>query len=30
MEQNGFISPADGSKPRQVLISLEEYNLIFG
>ena len=29
MEQNGFISPADGSKPRQVLISLEEYNLIF-
>ncbi|MBQ7798316.1 MAG: hypothetical protein IJ371_04260 [Clostridia bacterium] len=29
MEQNGFISPADGSKPRHVLISLEEYNLIF-
>ena len=29
MEQNGFISQADGSKPRQVLISLEEYNLIF-
>ena len=29
MEQNGFISPAEGSKPRQVLISLEEYNLIF-
>ena len=29
MEQNGFISPADGSKARQVLISLEEYNLIF-
>ena len=29
MEQNGFISAADGSKPRQVLISLEEYNLIF-
>ncbi|MFQ6723857.1 MAG: DNA translocase FtsK [Clostridia bacterium] len=29
MEQNGFISPADGSKPRQVLISLEEFNLIF-
>ena len=29
MEQNGFISSADGSKPRQVLISLEEYNLIF-
>ncbi len=29
MEQNGFISPADGSKPRQVLISLEEYNLLF-
>ena len=30
MEQNGFISQADGSKPRQVLISLEEYNLLFG
>lgn len=29
MEQNGFIAPADGSKPRQVLISLDEYNLIF-
>lgn len=29
MEQNGFISQADGSKPRQVLISLEEYNLLF-
>ena len=27
LEQNGFISPAEGSKPRQVLISLEEYNL---
>ena len=29
MEQNGFISQQDGSKPRQVLISLEEYNLLF-
>lgn len=29
MEQNGFISPQDGSKPRQVLISLDEYNALF-
>ena len=29
MEQSGFISQPDGSKPRQVLISIEEYNLIF-
>lgn len=29
MEQSGFISVADGSKPRQVLISLEEFNLLF-
>lgn len=29
MEQNGFISLPDGSKPRQVLISLEEFNLLF-
>lgn len=29
MEQNGFISTPDGSKPRQVLISLEEFNLLF-
>lgn len=29
MEQNGFISTQDGSKPRQVLISLDEYNAIF-
>lgn len=29
MEQNGFISPQDGSKPRQVLISLDDYNAMF-
>lgn len=29
MEQNGFISAQDGSKPRQVLISLEDYNNLF-
>ena len=29
MEQNGFITPQDGSKPRQVLISLEDYNNLF-
>lgn len=30
MEQNGFISAQDGSKPRQVLISLDDYNAMFG
>lgn len=29
MEQNGFISPQDGSKPRQVLLSLDDYNTLF-
>ena len=30
MEQNGFVSSQDGSKPRQVLISLEQFNALFG
>ena len=30
MFQAGFIGPPDGSKPRQVLISMDEYNAIFG
>lgn len=30
MEQNGFISAQDGSKPRQVLITMEEFNQLFG
>ncbi len=30
MEQNGFISQQDGSKPRQVLLSLDDYNTLFG
>ena len=30
MFQAGFIGPPDGSKPRQVLITMEEYNAIFG
>ena len=29
MEQNGFISSQDGSKPRQVLITLDDFNKIF-
>lgn len=29
MERAGFVSPPNGSKPRQVLISMEEYNIIF-
>lgn len=29
MEQNGFISPQDGSKPRQVLLSLDDFNIMF-
>lgn len=29
MEQSGFITPQDGSKPRQVLISLDDYNAMF-
>ena len=30
MERAGFIGPQEGSKPRQVLISLDEYKAIFG
>lgn len=30
MEQAGFIGPQEGSKPRQVLISMDEYIAIFG
>ncbi len=30
MEMAGFVGPQDGAKPRQVLISMEEYNAIFG
>jgi len=30
MEQAGFIGPQEGSKPRQVLITMDEYNAIFG
>ena len=30
MERAGFIGPQEGSKPRQVLITLDEYNQIFG
>lgn len=30
MEDAGFIGPQDGSKPRQVLINMEEYKEIFG
>lgn len=30
MEQAGFIGPQEGSKPRQVLITMEEYLAIFG
>ena len=30
MFQAGFIGPPDGSKPRQVLITMDEYNAIFG
>lgn len=29
MEQNGFISSQDGSKPRQVLITMDDFNKIF-
>ena len=29
MEQNGFISSQDGSKPRQVLISMDDFNKLF-
>ncbi len=30
MEQAGFIGPQEGSKPRQVLITIDEYKAIFG
>lgn len=30
MERAGFIGPQDGSKPRQVLITMEQFNAIFG
>lgn len=30
MERAGFIGPQEGSKPRQVLITMEEYKAIFG
>lgn len=30
MEQKGYVSPADGAKPRRVLIDAAEYNRIFG
>ena len=30
MEMAGFVGPQDGAKPRQVLITMEEYNAIFG
>ena len=30
MEQKKYVSPFDGSKPRQVLITQAEYNRVFG
>jgi hypothetical protein len=30
MEMAGFVGPMDGAKPRQVLITLEEFKAIFG
>lgn len=30
MEMAGFVGPQDGAKPRTVLITMEEYNAIFG
>ncbi len=30
LEEKGFISPADGNKPRQVLITWQEYREMFG
>jgi len=29
MEMAGFVGPQDGAKPRQVLITMDEYNAIF-
>ena len=30
MEQRGYVSPADGSKPRQILITWDEFNRLSG
>lgn len=30
MEMAGFVGPQDGAKPRTVLITMDEYNVIFG
>ena len=30
MEEKHFVSPFEGAKPRQVLITGEEYNQLFG
>ena len=30
MEKRGIVGPADGAKPRAVLISREQYKLLFG
>ena len=30
MEMAGFVGPQDGAKPRQVLITMDEYEAIFG
>ena len=30
MEQKKYVSPFDGSKPRQVLITQAEFNRVFG
>ncbi|MBQ8615435.1 MAG: hypothetical protein IJ415_02595 [Clostridia bacterium] len=30
MEMAGFVGPMDGAKPRQVLITMEEFKAIFG
>ena len=30
MEIAGFVGPMDGAKPRQVLITMEEFKVIFG
>ena len=30
MEQKGYIGPADGAKQRQILMTMDEYNALFG
>jgi DNA segregation ATPase FtsK/SpoIIIE-like protein len=30
MEKRGIVGPADGAKPRNVLISREQFKLLFG